>query len=107
MRIEITEAVWTTAESHELSLGEICEHTGLTEAEVRELVASELLAPRDCAATAWSFGPECLAIARTAYRLRTDLELEPHGLAIVLGLLSRVRALEEELRAARARSPRG
>jgi chaperone modulatory protein CbpM len=43
---------------------------------------------------------------RTARRLRQDLELDPHGVALLLPLLERIRALEDELRDLRARLPR-
>jgi hypothetical protein len=40
---------------------------------------------------------------RTACRLQQELELEPHAVGVVLELLQRVRALENELATLRGR----
>ena len=46
-----------------------------------------------------------LALARTACRLRRDFDLDAGGLALALRLLERIRGLEAQLEALRARMP--
>src|SRR5258708_38692084 len=85
-------------EDYEFSLEELCELSGLTEAELRELVDQGVLAPIEPGARAWTFRADRLVVARSARRLRKDLDLDPHGVALVVTLLERVRDLEGELR---------
>ena len=104
MTTEHAETLWLH-EHYEFSLEELCELSGLSEAELRELVDYEVLAPTDPNARHWTFGADRLLAARSARRLRKDFELDPHGVALVVTLLERVRDLEEELRDLRARLP--
>jgi len=105
MKTEPSEASWLH-ERYEFSLEELCELSGLSEAELRELVDCGVLAPTDPGRPAWTFGADRLLVARSAFRLRRDFDLDPHGVALVVTLLERVRALEAELRDLRARLPR-
>jgi len=102
--VKTEQAMWLH-EQHELLLEELCELSGLSETELRELVDYGVLAPVDSDAGHWSFSADRLVVARSARRLRRDFELDPHGLALVVTLLERVRDLEEELRDLRARLP--
>ena len=99
-------AIWLH-ERLELALEELCELSGLSEAELRELVDYGVLAPIDPDAQRWAFGADRLVVARSARRLRQDFDLDPHAVALVVALLERVRDLEEELRDLRARLPGG
>ncbi len=65
-----------------------------------------MLAPIDSDARHWTFSADRLVVARSAFRLRRDFELDPHGVALAVALLERVRDLEEELRDLRAKLPR-
>ena len=94
-------------ERDELSLAELCELSGLAESELRVLVECGAIVPVDPAAREWTFGADLLVVARSAFRLRRDFELDSQGLALAVALLERVRILEEELRALRARLPGG
>ena len=105
MQIEYAEAFWID-EHHELTLAELAERSGLSEALLRELVDYGALVPVDPTAAQLTFRTHCIAAARTAYRLQHDFELAPSGLAVVLGLIERIGALEAELRDLRARLPR-
>jgi len=89
----------------ELALEELCELSGLSETELRELVDYGVLAPIDPDARHWAFGADRLVIARSARRLREDLDLDPSAVALVVTLLERVRDLETELRDLRAKLP--
>jgi hypothetical protein len=104
--VKIEQAMWLN-EQHELLLEELCELSGLSETELRELVDCGALAPTDPDAKHWTFSADRLVVARSAFRLRKDFDLEPLGVALVVTLLERVRNLEAELRDLRAKLPGG
>lgn len=104
MKTESTEVLWLH-EHRALSLEELCELSGLSEAELRDLVDWGVLAPADPDAPRWTFSADRLIVARSAFRLRKDFELDAHGVALAVTLLERVRDLEAELRNLRARLP--
>jgi len=103
--VKIEQAMWLH-ERHELLLEELCELSGLSEAELRELVDHGVLAPIDSDARHWTFSADRLVVARSAFRLRRDFDLDPHEVALVVSLLERVHDLEAELRDLRAKLPR-
>ena len=103
--MKIEQAMWLH-EEHEFLLEELCELSGLSETELRELVDYGVLTPVDSHAQHWAFGADRLVVARSARRLREAFELDPHGVALVLTLLERVHDLEAELRDLRAKLPR-
>ena len=102
MRLEITEAMWLD-ESVQLSLAELAQFSGLSEAELSHLIECDALHPAGPLPRA--FDAQCLAVARVACRLRDDFELDVDGLALVLSLLERIRGLESEVRCLQARLP--
>jgi hypothetical protein len=102
--MKIEQATWLH-EHYEFSLEELCELSGLSDTELRELVDHGVLAPIDPSARHWAFGADRLVVARSARRLRKDFDLDPHGVALVVTLLERVHDLEAELRDLRARLP--
>jgi len=104
--MKIEQAMWLH-EQHELLLEELCELSGLSETELRELVDYGVLAPIDSDAQHWTFSADRLIVARSARRLRKDFDLDPHGVALAVTLLERVRDLEAELRDLRAKLPGG
>jgi len=103
-----------TSERHEaaspdddrLRLSELADLAELSEAELIALVDCGVLAPAEGLPGQWVFGLRSLTVARTARRLREEFELEPHGVALLLGFMDRIRRLEEELRELQARLPR-
>jgi chaperone modulatory protein CbpM len=101
MNIETCEALHID-ERGELSWTQLIELSGLTEAELRELVDDGALVPVAPQAPAWSFHARAVVVARTAGRLRRELDLDPHALALVLRFVARIEDLEAELRALRA-----
>jgi chaperone modulatory protein CbpM len=105
MRAELTEIHWLDHQ-HELSIKELAELSRLSEAELYELVDCGAIVPVDLDATPWMFRADCLAITRSAFRLRNDFELDPRGLSVALNLLERVQELESQLRQIRAQLPR-
>ena len=105
MKVVLTEAVWLDGHGA-LTLVELAECSGLSAAELREMVDLGALAPIDPDAPELAFGSRCIVAARTACRLRRDFELDAHALAVVLTLLDRVEDLEAEVRHLRANLPR-
>ena len=103
MQTEIHDALWLD-QSQRVSISDLVDLSGLSESEVHELVDSGALAPVD-AAIPWSFSAECVVTVRTASRLRNELELDSHALALALTLLEQIRALETELAQLRAQMP--
>jgi chaperone modulatory protein CbpM len=102
---EHADAVWVT-ESQEYSLAELVSLSGLPEAELRALVEYGAIRPADPEAASWVFSGQCLLSVRAAQRIRDSFELEPHGLALVISLLERIRDLEARLDQVYAQKPR-
>ena len=96
MTIEVLEAEWLDADV-KLSAAELAESSGLSEAEVHELVDYGVLVPVDIRAERRMFGGQCVVIVRTACRLRDEFDLDTSAVALAIGLLERIRGLEGEL----------
>jgi chaperone modulatory protein CbpM len=105
MPAELTETVWLD-EHGVVTLIELAECSGFTEGELRDLVDVGALSPLDAASPELRFDARCIVAARTASRLRYDLELDPDALALALSLLERVQELEAEVSRLRANLPR-
>lgn len=104
MKVELTEVLWLD-EQQELSLAELAGLSGLSEAELRELVDYGVIAPVEPQTEPPAFRADCIVIARTACRLRADFELDVPGLALALTLLGRIHDLEAQLRELSAQFP--
>ena|SRR5690349_568077 len=101
MNIETVEATFLE-HSEFITLVELAERSGLSEHELRELHECGVLGEVD--ASAVTFESRSIVVARAAYRLREELALDDtHALAVVLRLVQRIEALQETLRAERAR----
>ena len=105
MTSEHTDALWPD-EPGRLRLPDLADCAGLSEAEVLDLVDCGVLTPAGGSEGQWVFGMRSITVARTAHRLREEFELEPHGVALLLAFIDRIRGLEDELRDLRARLPR-
>jgi chaperone modulatory protein CbpM len=100
--VETTTAVLLD-ETGTISVAQLVEQSGLSEADLRALVDCGALAPRDIRAATWTFSSRCIVTARTARRLRDDFALDDvHAVAIMLRLRERIEALEHELQHLRA-----
>ena len=104
MELELAEALWPD-DRCALTLADLARCTGLSQAELRELVDRGALVPIDARLGEWTFAADVLFALQAARRLRDDLELDAAALALALTLLRRVRELENELRALRAAMP--
>ena len=102
MKFETTSA-FVLDETGTISIAQLVEQSGLSEADLQVLVDCGALSPRDVGAPQWTFSSRCVITARTARRLRDDFALDDvHAVAVVLRLHERIDALEHELRRLRA-----
>ncbi len=104
MHIEPHNVLWLNA-TQSVSVNDLVELSGLVEAEVCELVFAGALVPSNFPQVPWIFSADCVVTVRKASRLRDDLELDGHALALTLQLLEQVRSLEAELSTLRAQQP--
>ena len=103
MTVEIVEARFED-ENGSFSLAQLVERSGLSEAELRDLVEQGALVPVDADAPRWTFRADAMATARMAFRLRREFALDdPYSVCVVLGFAQRLYLLEQELAALRAR----
>ncbi len=100
-----SEVLWLD-EQCVVSITELVELSGLSQDEVLELVHGGALPVREMRGTACTFSARVISVARTASRLRDELELDMAGLGVALRLLDRVRGLEEEIARLHALLPR-
>ena len=102
MTTDFCDALWPDPQRR-VPLRELADVSGFSEAEVLELVEYGALAPADATSGQLVFTVSAIYAARTARRLGEDFALEPHAIALLLAYVERIRKLEEELRALRAR----
>jgi chaperone modulatory protein CbpM len=100
------EVLWLD-EHRVVSLAELVEASGLSEPELVELVEVGAIPVREARGAAYTFSARVVTVARTACRLRNDLDLDTRGLGVALRLLERVTELEREIGRLRAQLPRG
>ena len=105
MEIQQTDAVWLN-DRLEYSFAELARLSGLSEAELRELADYGALVPNNPQGAEWTFSGDIVVTVQAAGRLRADLELDPHALALALTLINRIRELEAQVGNLRAQLPR-
>lgn len=88
-----------------LSLGELAALSGLTAVELHELVDYGVLTPANPQEPQWAFSTDCVLTMRRARRLRDDLGLDTHAMALAFMLLDRIEALEARIRELSTRLP--
>jgi len=103
----MTDEVLWLDEQRVVSLAELVEVSGLSEPELLELVHAGAIPVREARGSVYTFSATVVTVARTACRLRDDLELDTRGLGVALRLLERVSALESEITRLRAQLPSG
>ena len=104
MKLEQADVIWLDAQC-ECSIAELAHLSGLSEAELRELVDYGALAPINPQDAEWTFSGDIVVTAQAAGRLRDDLELDAQTLALTLTLMKRIRELEAQLGKLRAQLP--
>ncbi|MCC6870402.1 MAG: hypothetical protein IT522_16415 [Burkholderiales bacterium] len=87
----------------EVTFTQMVSASGLSATELTELVRYGVLVPRDPAAATMTFETRWVFTARTASRLRRELDLDTYGVSVAMSFLERIEALEVELRTLRAR----
>ena len=105
MKLEQADVMWLDAQC-ECSIAELVRLSGLSEAELRELVDYGALAPINPQEAEWTFSGDIVLTVQAAGRLRDDLELDAQTLALTLTLIKRIRELEAEMANLRAQLPR-
>jgi chaperone modulatory protein CbpM len=98
------EVLWLD-EHRVVSLAELVEISGLTRDELIELVHGGAIPAREIRGATYTFSAQVIGVARTACRLRDELELDMAGLGVALRLLERVHELEGEIAHLRALLP--
>ena len=88
-----------------MSLADLAKLSGLSEAELSELVDCGAIVPVNTDSTEWIFDAGCLVVAKTARRLLNDFELDTQGLSVALTLITRIHNLETQLQDLRAQLP--
>ena len=101
MQTESHNVLWLD-HTQRVSLQDLMDLSGLIETEVCELVFAGALVPSNYQQLPWTFSGDCVVTVRKASRLRDELELDGHALALTLGLLEQVRELEAEISKLRA-----
>jgi chaperone modulatory protein CbpM len=104
MKLEQADVMWLDAEC-ECSIVELQRLSGLSEAELRELVDYGAFAPINPQEREWAFSGEVVYAAKTAGRLRNDMDLDAQALALALTLIKRIRDLEAQISDLRAQLP--
>jgi chaperone modulatory protein CbpM len=104
MELQQPDVVWLD-DRIEFSLAELGRCSGLSDAELRELIDYGVLAPTDPQCAELRFGGDIVVTIRTAKRLRDDLELDPQTLALALTLIGRIHELEAQVRSLQAQLP--
>ncbi|MCM2254023.1 MAG: chaperone modulator CbpM [Ramlibacter sp.] len=105
MKPRDVEITWLDARET-VTVPELSRACGLSAAELDELVDYGALAPLGRGGAQRMFSAECVVPLRAAARLRQDFDLDLFAVAILLGYIGRIEALEVEVRSLRARLPR-
>lgn len=104
MQADYRDVTWLT-QWQRLSIGELSMFSGLPEAELVELVDYGVLVPTNPQEPQWAFGADCLLRVRKARRMRDELELDTHAMALAIMLLDRIEELEARLAACQPKLP--
>lgn len=81
-----------------LNLGELSVASGMSTAELDELVDYGALIPLESAQPARLFSAECTRPLSRASKLRTDFHLDIFTVVLLLGYLTRIEILERQAR---------
>ena len=83
--------------SHPLTLIELVEVIGVETTFIYELVEFDVLQPAGEDPEQWLFDLIALQRAKTAQRLRRDLEVNAAGIAVILDLLEQIEILKKRI----------
>lgn len=86
------------SEELKLALKDICEHCGLPESKIMAYIEEGVVEIRGGDVEQWRFSEVNMVQFRKAYRLETDLRLNPAGAALALELMAQIERLEQKLK---------
>ena len=89
----------------DLRIEQLVEASGLSEADVRELIEYGVFQPMGVRIEEWRFEGTALVLGRRLARLQQAFELQAPGLALVHAFIERIDALEREMRAMACEGP--
>ena len=81
----------------QLTLDDVAERVGLHPVLVERFVEFGLIEPAERTGTTMRFDAACLPRLMAISRLRTDLGVNLHGVAVILDLVDRLAAVQREL----------
>ncbi len=93
------ETIEILAHMDDLQMHQLVAASGLTEADVHELIDYGVFQPVGVKIQEWRFDGSAIVIGRRLARLQKAFELQPPGLALVQAFIERIDALEREMRA--------
>ena len=88
-----------------VTLSELSRFCAISPTEVDELVEYGALLPLVQEREELVFSAQCIAPLRTAGKLRLDFDLDMFSVAMLLGYLNRIEALERQVRSLQAHLP--
>ena len=102
----MTQDQWRWLDTREtVTLTELSQCCGISEAELDELVEYRALVPLAPAAPERAFSAEWVTPLRNASKLRADFDLDLFTVAIVLDHLARIESLERQVQSLQALLP--
>ena len=104
METRSLEWVWLDARET-VTVSELCSVCGMSAAELDELMDYGALAPLDSARSEREFSAEWVTPLRAAGKLRQDYDLDLFSVAMLLGYLNRIDALERQVQSLLAQLP--
>ena len=106
MNLTLIEWVWLDA-SETMTLDELARCCGMDTDELQELVEYSALVPLQAAPSTQPpiFSAEWVTPLRTAGKLRSDFDLDLFSVALLLGHLNRIEALERQVKSLQALVP--
>lgn len=100
------QAEWLWLDEHNtVTLSELSRFCAMSTDEVDELVEYGALLPLEQGREELVFSAQCITPLRTAGKLRLDFDLDLFSVAMLLGYLNRIDALERQVRALQAQVP--
>ena len=104
MNLHLDEPAWLDAR-RSICCEELSRMSGLSIAELEELVDYGALVPLPGQAEERRFGADCVIRLRDAARLRGDFDLDLFTVSLLLGYMERIEHLERRLRSLEAQMP--
>jgi chaperone modulatory protein CbpM len=102
MNLQTSESIWLN-ETGVCRIEHLVEVSGLSAAEIEDLIHTGVLVPTDAESETLFFELRYVVTVKAARRLRDDFQLDTNGVALALTLLQKIDALEQQLATLQAR----